>query len=66
MVRGTYHNVTFAKWWSMELDRLVGSYQAYGDANIIELDTAVMIQFTMSNDVSRVKGDYPGRLPYFI
>lgn len=62
VVRGIYHSVPFAKWWSEEIDRLPERKGIDG----IELNMAITARFIMSNDVSRVKNELPARLPYFI
>lgn len=62
IIRGIYHSVPFAKWWSEEVERLPSTISV----NIFGIKEAITARFIMSNDVSRVKNEYPARLPYFI
>lgn len=62
VIRGIYHNVPFAKWWSEEVDRLS---EIIG-VNRFRINEAITARFIMSNDVSRAKNEPPARLPYFI
>lgn len=67
IVRGIYHNTTFAKWWSLQLksdSKRLASVTASSD-----IHNAVTARFIMNNDLSRVLGGdcgSDGVMPYLI
>lgn len=50
IIRGIYHNTTFAKWWSLELKSRGGDIPPSRRGNI---GAAVTARFIMNNDLSR-------------
>lgn len=73
IIRGIYHNTTFAKWWSLELKKSSSSSSPGGGrhhdhshiAELGSINAAVTARFIMNNDLSRATV-LPSYTPYLI
>ena len=61
IVRGIYHNTSFASWWVREVEVNTRS-DGYG--NLCDVKSAIAARFIMNNDVDYALGMDPGSLPY--
>ncbi|GKT48494.1 uncharacterized protein ColSpa_08675 [Colletotrichum spaethianum] len=61
IVRGIYHNTTFAKWWSIEVKRTSPEWDSV-------IEDAVLARFIMVNDLSHITPVKPTlhRIPHLI
>lgn len=62
VIRGIYHNTTFAKWWSLQLKSLDDASLRHGRGSI---SAAINARFIMNNDLSRVC-TFTNQTPYLI
>lgn len=63
VIRGIYHNTTFAKWWSLQLKSLDDASSKYASKGSIS--AAINARFIMNNDLSRVS-TITNSTPYLI
>ncbi|GLI81540.1 hypothetical protein PoHVEF18_009924 [Penicillium ochrochloron] len=64
IVRGIYHNTSFAKWWEQEVESEFSAAKFIHGLD--QIRKAITARFIMCNDLSRVTGSDPFYYPYMI